>query len=322
MTTPARPSGTVTFLFTDIEGSTRLLRELGDAYPQVRADHDRILREAAATHGGAEVDTQGDSFFFSFRRATDGVAAAADAQRALTAHSWPDGTTLRVRMGLHSGEPVVGEDGRYVGLSLHRAARISSAARGGQVLLSSTTAGLVTDNLPAGVSLRDFGRHSLKDFDRPESVSQLVIDGLQSEFPRIRSERDRRRRLRLVVVGAVVLVVAGGIAAGVVLATSGGSQPVMVVPNSVAVIDPKTNRVVADIGVGQRPTAVAVGEGGVWVLNADDRTVQKIDPASEGVVRTTGVPGASLRRPDRASARRRCSRSEQGVCGSAIRRRC
>jgi hypothetical protein len=183
----------------------------------------------------------------------------------------------------------MGEDGRYVGLSLHRAARISSAARGGQVLLSSTTAGLVSDNLPPSVLLRDFGRHTLKDVDRPERVSQLVIDGLPSVFPRVRTEGDRRRRLRVIVVAALLLAV-GGIAAGVVLATRDESRPVAVVPNSVAAIDPHTNRIVADIGTGQRPTAVAVGEGGVWVLNADDRTVQEIDPARQAVARTTGVP--------------------------------
>ncbi len=283
-----RPSGTVTFLFTDIEGSTRLLRALGDQYEQVRGEHDRLLRTAAAAHGGEEVDTQGDSFFFSFRRAKEAVGAAADAQRALAGHPWPEGAALRVRMGLHTGEPVVGADGRYVGLSVHRAARIGAAARGGQVLLSQATAELVSDSLPDGVALRRLGRHALKDFEHPERVTQLLIDGLQNDFPRVRTERDRRRRLRLTV-ATVLLLAAGGIASAIVLVTDGSSKPVAVVPNSVAVIDPKTNRVVADVAVGQRPTAVAVGEGGVWVLNADDRTVQEIDAARKAVVRTTGV---------------------------------
>jgi YVTN family beta-propeller protein len=275
---PERPTGTVTFLFTDIEGSTRLLRELGERYAQVRADHDRLLRDAAAAHGGEEVDTQGDSFFFSFRRAKDGVAAAADAQRALAAHPWPDGSPLRVRMGLHSGEPAVGEDGRYVGLSLHRAARISSAARGGQVLLSSTTADLVSDNLPEGVTLRELGRRPLKDFDRPERVSQLMIDGLQRDFRPVRTEANRRRRRRALLAVAV-LIVAGAIAGSVVALTAGSDtpKPVAVAANSVAVIDPDANRVVADVPVGTNPS-VAVGAGGVWTANTADGTLSRIDP--------------------------------------------
>src|SRR5262249_24486428 len=132
------PSGTVTFLFTDIEGSTALLRRLGSLYGGVLAEHQRILREAFAAHRGHEVDTQGDSFFMAFNRAKDAVSAAVDAQRDLAAHQWPDGAELRVRMGLHTGEPQVGEQ-RYVGMGVHKAARIGAAGHGGQVLLSSTT---------------------------------------------------------------------------------------------------------------------------------------------------------------------------------------
>jgi class 3 adenylate cyclase/streptogramin lyase len=289
---PDLPLGTVTFLFTDIEGSTRLLRELGDRYKQVRSEHDAVLRHAAAEHDGEEVDTQGDSFFFSFRRARDAVAAAADAQRALYEHAWPAEVVLRVRMGIHTGEPEIGEDGRYVGLSVHRAARIGAAARGGQVLLSSATAQVVADTLPEGVRLRRLGHHALKDFDQPEQVSHLLIDGLPSEFPRVRTEDDRRRRLRTVVVALAVLV-AGGIAAAVVLATGGSAKAITVVPNSVAVINPHTNRVVGDIPVGQRPIALAASTGGVWVLNAEDKTVQEIDPTHDRVVRTSGVPNLS-----------------------------
>src|SRR6266702_4242742 len=112
-----RPTGTVTFLFSDIEGSTRLLQRLGALYAEALAQHQRLLREAFAEHGGHEIDTQGDSFFVAFRRAKDAVAAAIDAQRDLAAHAWPDGTAVKVRMGLHTGEPQVGEK-RYVGLGV------------------------------------------------------------------------------------------------------------------------------------------------------------------------------------------------------------
>ena len=135
---PELHGGTVTFLFTDIEGSTRLLKELGGGYAEVLGEHQRILRAAFAAHGGQEVDTQGDSFFVAFRTANDAVAAAVDAQRDLEAHSWPEGGRVMVRMGLHTGEPKVGGE-RYVGIGVHRAARIGAAGHGGQVLLSSTT---------------------------------------------------------------------------------------------------------------------------------------------------------------------------------------
>ena len=161
------PTGTVTFLFTDIEGSTKLLHDLGGArYGEVLVEHERILRETFAAHDGRLVDTQGDSFFVAFRRAKDAVAAAVDAQRDLAAGSWPEGTDMRVRMGLHTGEPQVGEE-RYVGLGVHKAARIGAAGHGGQVLLSRTTRELVEDELPQGVTVRDLGERRLKDLERP-----------------------------------------------------------------------------------------------------------------------------------------------------------
>ena len=138
------PSGTVTFLFTDIEGSTQLLKRLGDRYAEVLREHQRILREAAAEHGGREVDSQGDSFFFAFPRANAALAAAVVAQRALAEFRWPESAVVRVRMGLHTGEPAVGDE-RYVGLGVHRAARIGAVAHGGQVLLSSPTRELVEE---------------------------------------------------------------------------------------------------------------------------------------------------------------------------------
>jgi WD40 repeat protein/class 3 adenylate cyclase len=180
------PEGTVTFLFTDIEGSTQLLDRLRDKYAILLADQRRILREAFGNWNGHEVDTQGDAFFVAFSRATQAVGAAAEAQRKLAEHAWPDGVTVRVRMGIHTGEPWSAEEG-YVGMDVHRAARIGHVAHGGQVVLSETTTALVQDELPAGVDLVDLGRHLLKDIHRPEHISQLVIQGLPSEFPPLAS---------------------------------------------------------------------------------------------------------------------------------------
>ena len=138
---PDLPSGTVTFLFSDIEGSTRLLQQLGAAWGDVLADHHRLLREAFAPTGGREVDTQGDAFFLAFARAGDATSAAAQGQRALSAHDWPDEVELRVRMGLHTGEPSMGEEG-YLGIEVVPCRRICSAAHGAQVLVSETTRAL------------------------------------------------------------------------------------------------------------------------------------------------------------------------------------
>ena len=182
-------SGTVTFVFTDIAGSTELLKRLGDRYADALADHRRIVRDAFHARGGEEIDTQGDAFFYCFGRARDAVAAAVAAQQALATHQWPEGTELRVRMSIHTGEPVMGEEG-YVGLDVHRAARICSAGHGGQVLLSSTTAALVSGAMPEGVRQVELGAVRLKDIDDPERVVQLEIDGLQASFPPLRTEKE------------------------------------------------------------------------------------------------------------------------------------
>ncbi len=179
---PALPTGTVTFLFTDIERSTRLLQQLGPRYAEALGSHQTLLRAAFSSHHGREVDTQGDSFFVAFPRAGDALAAAAEAQRALAAHPWPDGATLRVRMGLHTGAPLVAA-GRYVGLDVHRAARIAAAGHGGQVLLSQSTRDLAESDLPDGATLRDLGEHRLKDLQRPECVYQLLLPDLPADFP-------------------------------------------------------------------------------------------------------------------------------------------
>ena len=183
---PSLPSGTVTFLFTDIEGSTRLLHQLGDSYADVLADQRKLLRTAFGDNNGHEVDTQGDAFFCSFSRAKDAVSAAIDAQKAITGHSWPEGVSLRVRMGLHTGEPVKTEEG-YVGMDVHRSARICSAGHGGQILLSQAIRALVENDLLEGVSLRDLGEHRLKDLQHPEGIFQLLHPDFPSDFPSLKS---------------------------------------------------------------------------------------------------------------------------------------
>jgi predicted ATPase/class 3 adenylate cyclase len=168
------PTGVVTLLFTDVEGSTRLLHELGDSYGEALHEHRRRLRAAFAEHEGVEVDTQGDAFFVVFARASNAVAAAADCQRALA------GGPIRVRMGLHTGEPRLTEEG-YVGLDVHKGARIAAVGHGGQVLMSEPTKALVD------ADVRDLGAHRLKDLSAPERIYQLEIAGLPSEFPLLKT---------------------------------------------------------------------------------------------------------------------------------------
>jgi len=180
------PTGTVTFLFTDIEGSTRLLQDLGEKYAGLLAEHDSILRAACERHQGRVVSTQGDALFVAFPSAPEAIQAVVESQRALAAQPWPGGVSLRVRMGLHTGEAQV-SSANYVGLDVHRAARIAAAAHGGQVLLSQTTVALVEGELPPGVTLRDLGEHRLKDLRRAKHLYQLVIAGLPADFPPLKS---------------------------------------------------------------------------------------------------------------------------------------
>jgi predicted ATPase/class 3 adenylate cyclase len=176
------PTGTVTLLFTDVEGSTDLLRRLGSAYGDALELHRRILREAVHEHGGSEVDTQGDAFFFAFPTAAGAVRAAGDAQRELAAQSWPDDQPVRVRMGVHTGEPDQRGSG-YVGLDVHHAARIAAVGHGGQIVVSRST----RDLLGAEISLLDLGDHRLKDIDGPIRLFQLGGAGLEEDFPPLRS---------------------------------------------------------------------------------------------------------------------------------------
>jgi len=184
------PSGTVTLLFTDIEGSTKLLQRSGELYPELLADHRSMLRAAFDSHDGYEVDTEGDAFFVVFRSAQDAAGAATEAQRALAEHSWPDGNEVRVRMGLHTGDPRL-VDRAYVGLDVHRAARVMGAGHGGQVLLSKST----KTQLGADLPLLDLGEHRLKDLLQPEHLFQLLIEGLASEFPALKTLGNRPTNL-------------------------------------------------------------------------------------------------------------------------------
>ena len=176
------PTGTVTFLFTDIEGSTRLAQDLGAGWPPLLERHREIARAAWAAQHGVEIGTEGDSFFVVFTSAPQAAAAAVAVQRGLAAEAWPEGAQIRSRMGMHTGEGVL-SGGSYVGLDVHRAARIANAGHGGQVLLSATTRALVEGSLPTGVTLREMGEHRLKDLSRPERIWDLVIEGVASDFP-------------------------------------------------------------------------------------------------------------------------------------------
>jgi class 3 adenylate cyclase len=180
------PTGTVTLLFTDIEGSTRLLTRLGERYADVLAECRHLPRSAFEHWHGHEVDMQGDAFFVVFARATDAISAAIAAQRALAADVWPEGIEVRVRMGLHTGEPSLVTEG-YTGVDVHQAARIMSVGHGGQLLLSQATRELVEHTLPDGVALRDMGEHRLKDLQHPIHLYQLVNAGLPSDFPPLKT---------------------------------------------------------------------------------------------------------------------------------------
>ena len=187
------PRGTVTFLFTDIEGSTELLRSLGTGYGEVRTEHGRLIEDACAANAGHVIDTQGDAYFAAFDRAADAVATAVSVQRTLEAVDWPEGLQLRIRMGLHTAEPFLDASG-YFGLGVHRAARICAAAHGGQILVSNATAGIVEDLESVEFELRDLGEFRLKDIVRPQRLFELRVQGLEREFapPKAHEEETAR----------------------------------------------------------------------------------------------------------------------------------
>ena len=293
---PELPSGAVTFLFTDIEGSTRLVKQLRDRYGEVLGEHQRLLREAFAAHGGHEVDTQGDSFFVAFGRARDALLAAAEAQRSLANHPWPEGVRIRVRMGLHTGQAVASE-GRYTGLAVHRAARIGAAGHGGQILVSQATQTLVEDEEEQlGVSLRDLGEQRLKDLDRPVRLYQADVEGLPSEFPPLKGSDEPGREPPVPLWRRPVVLAAGALLAGVAVAVAvalvvlgDDPAPVTVRPNEVAILDPETTRVVGVVAVGSRPGPITFGAGSIWVGNLDDYTVTRIDPGTRTALKAIGL---------------------------------
>jgi predicted ATPase/class 3 adenylate cyclase len=184
------PSGAITLLFTDIEGSTKLLQRSGDLYPELLAQHRRLLRAACDAHRGYEVDAEGDAFFVTFASAADAAAAATAAQRALAEHRWPDGHRVSVRMGLHSGEPRL-IDGGYVGLDVHRGARVMAAGHGGQIVLSHATRRQLADRW----AVVELGEHQLKDLLQPEPLYQLNVDGLPRDFPPLKTLGNRPTNL-------------------------------------------------------------------------------------------------------------------------------
>ncbi len=292
------PAGTATFLFTDIEGGPRLNEE-------AVAQHDRLVRDTLERNGGEAIDTEGDAFFFAFRRARDAVRGAVDLQRAVGQ------ADVRVRIGIHTGET------GYHGLDVVRAARISGAAHGGQTLISSATRDLVGGALE-DVAYEDLGEYRLRDLERPEHVFQLTAPGLPDTFPPLdpggaarvmtiggreqelaeaagaaleTEERRVRlfRRSRVVAVAGGLLVVAALVA--IVLAVTGGSGSgdIAVLPNSVVAIDAGTGKPVGDVPIGGRPVAVTAGAEGVWVANADDGIVSRIDPKQHRIVKRIGL---------------------------------
>ncbi len=180
------PTGTVTFLFTDIEGSTRLLQHLGDRYADVLAEYRRLVRTVSQEKGGKEVDTQGDALFVAFQSARDALTAAVAAQRAIIAHTWPDGASLQVRMGLHTGETLAAETG-YVGMDVHRAARICASGHGGQILLSQTTRDIIEERPLEGLTLRNLGEHRLKDLGQAQHLYQVMMTNLPTDFPPLKT---------------------------------------------------------------------------------------------------------------------------------------
>jgi class 3 adenylate cyclase len=287
------PTGTVTLLFTDIEGSTQLLKTLGDDYERALSDHRALLRRAFNLHAGQIVDRQGDAFFVVFRRARDAVAAAIEAQRSLAVHPWPSGSELRVRMGIHTGEPSVTEEG-MTGLAVHLAARICATAHGEQVLVSNTTRGLVEGELPKGSAFRDLGEHALKDFDRAVRLFQLDAEGLEASFAPPRSPAARAdagvlaylepERPRLA--STVALRLGGALRAAI--PRRGGSEPVVLIGSrihSVARVSPSP-----ELGTALRYLGGAVIQGGRCLRDArrslslvDRRALQRrLDSLTDG----------------------------------------
>jgi class 3 adenylate cyclase/streptogramin lyase len=294
--TPIPARGTFTFLFSDISGSTALLRELGqERYAQALADYQRLLRESCTRQGGHEVDTQGDAFFFSFARARQAASAAAEAQRLLVSHAWPEGgAPLRARIGLHTGEASLA-NGRYVGLSVHRAARVCATAVGGQILLSQASASMLEDEELGELRLRPLGRHLLKDFDRPVQLHQLDVPGLPYKFPRPKTVRSRLRRKHIPLAAGLAALIGIAVAIPVALIVGRSGELGLLGPTSAGIIDPKTNDLAGKVSLGFKSSLIAEGEGYVWIVDPERSTVTKIDPETrEAVGRAFAVEGGAI----------------------------
>jgi YVTN family beta-propeller protein len=254
------------------------------------ARHQELVREAFTTHRGREIDTQGDAFFVAFHSAADAVSAAVAIQWALAAEVWAEDSQVRVRIGIHTGEAAAAGE-RYVGFSVHRAARVGAVAYGGQVLLSSTTRDLVADDLPAGVTLRDLGVHRLKDVERPERISQVVAPGLQPVFPALRTGTPRRQvPLSLV---AVALVLIGGAVAASLIFTRGGTSTANastpIEADSVGVFEAKQGGLVTQTPVGTSPQSIAADNTAVWVSNADSASLSRLNARTGQTEQTIDV---------------------------------
>jgi YVTN family beta-propeller protein len=310
------PRGTVTFLFTDIEGSTQLLRANRERFAEILEEHQALLRACFEMAGGREIDTQGDAFFVAFSRAKDAVNAAVRAQASLDEHEWPGPADVRVRMGIHTAEPTVAPE-RYVGLGVHRAARICALGHGGQILISHTTHDLLEDEEMPGHAFTDLGQHRLKDFDRPEQIFQVGTE----EFPPLKSfdqqgavpfagragdlaqaaghasaGRGSYRR-RVFLGGALAGVVSAAVA--VPLFAMGQGEPegkqspsahvAAVPPNSIGVIDPESNAVVNVVRLRTRPVALTYGADSIWAANVESNTVTRINAETQQVEAEIGV---------------------------------
>jgi class 3 adenylate cyclase len=297
---PGLPSGAVTFVFTDVEGSTQLVRRLKAGYAEVLAEHQRLLREAFAQHDGHEVDTQGDAFFYAFASAHEAVLGAIAGQRALSAHAWPESAPVRVRMGIHTGLATP-SDGRYTGLAVHRAARICATAHGGQVLVSQATQSLLEDEEEElALRLKDLGEQRLKDIERPVRLFQVAAEGLAEDFPPLRCEEEPadvgapvpvpfyRRRLAL---GAAAALLAALAAVAALVLARGSSGLSEVSPNHLGIIDAGTNEIVGAIPLDESPGPVAFGAGALWVLNLDSKTISRINVRTRKLAYTGGIGG-------------------------------
>jgi class 3 adenylate cyclase len=238
----------VTFLFSDIEGSTRLVKALRERYAQVLAEHRRLVRAAIADHAGQEVDTQGDAFFVAFASAKPAVLCALQVQRVLAAHDWPDGAPVRVRIGIHTGQAIQAGEG-YTGLAVHRAARICAAARGGQVLISQATQTLIADEEEEelGFALEDLGEHRLKDLDRPIRLFQLTAAGLDTRSPPTAVQRPPSCR-----------------AGGLPLSRSGTSAPIRPVWQRRGCTASRPRRPASPAGLGRWPRWPTCWSGTGW----------------------------------------------------------